>query len=379
MMAESRPVRDHRIVGSHAWALFDGFSRRRWEGDMGRRDIVVIGASAGGIEALRQVCAGLPHDLPAAVFVVLHIPADAPSILPAILERSGTLPAAHAAHAARFEPGHIYVAPPDHHLEIDAETMRLIRGPREHGLRPAVDPLFRTAAASCGARVIGIVLSGNLNDGTAGLKAIRQRGGMAIVQDPATTIYPSMPQSALRNIEADFVLPPPEIGPVLALLSRKEAFDARGVDAMREAIYGDEAIIQQDIADAETGLRNQNLSGMTCPDCGGALWELDNGSLIRYQCHVGHRYSGETLLAEQEQALEYALWSGVRALKEQAMLMRRLEEDARARGLNRAVAHYADRADISERHAQTIRDLIERSRYEVEVPEAEPQAPLGSE
>lgn len=190
------------------------------ENCVSRHDIIAIGASAGGVEALTKLVRGLPKDLPAAVFVVVHIPASGTSLLPQILSAQGTLPAVQAVDGQAVEPGRIYLAPPDHHLLLEDSRMRCRRGPRENRTRPAIDPLFRTAAQAYGPRVAGVVLSGTLQDGTAGLSAIKQAGGVAVVQDPQEALFPSMPESALRRVPVDYVLPVPEISPLLARLAR---------------------------------------------------------------------------------------------------------------------------------------------------------------
>jgi two-component system chemotaxis response regulator CheB len=188
-----------------------------------KRDILVVGASAGGIEALKAVCGSLPADLSAAVFVAVHLAASGPDLLPGILTRAGPLPAIHPEDLQPIEPRRIHVAPPDHHLLVKDGYVRVVRGPRENGHRPAVDPLFRSAAVAYGPRVIGVVLTGALDDGTAGLAAIKSRGGLAVVQDPLEARYPSMPQNAIRNVRVDHRARLAEMGPLLARLASQEA------------------------------------------------------------------------------------------------------------------------------------------------------------
>ncbi len=289
---------------------------------MARRDIVVVGASAGGVEALMDLVRGLPADLPAAVFVVLHIPPQSTSVLPQILDRAGPLPARHAVDGAPIIRGQILVAPPDHHLLVEQGHIRLSRGPRENRTRPAVDPLFRSAARTYGPRVLGVVLSGALDDGTSGLAAIKARGGVAIVQDPAEAIFPSMAQSAIDHVAVDHILFTSQIGPLLAGLAREDVVEegapavSRELDLEVEAAAADGAVLGRH---GHPGIP----SSMACPECGGSLWELGDGGLLRFRCRVGHAFSSGSLLAEQAEQLEGALWAALWNLDEQANLNRR--------------------------------------------------------
>jgi two-component system, chemotaxis family, protein-glutamate methylesterase/glutaminase len=289
---------------------------------MCHRDILVIGASAGGVEALQAVAAGLPADFPAAVAVVLHMPAGGTSVLPAILARAGPLPAVAAADGMPLRPGRIFVAPPGHHLMVGDGRLHLSHGPTENGHRPAVDVLFRSAAHALGPRVIGAVLSGALDDGAAGMVAIAARGGLTVVQDPAEALYRSMPDSVLQLVEVDHILPAGKMGTVLAELAR-ETVDV-GAAAPASALLGREVDM------AGSGDREQRgrhpagePAGMSCPDCGGSLTELDNPGL-RYRCHVGHAWSPAALLAEQSATAERAMWLALRTLEEKADLARRM-------------------------------------------------------
>lgn len=251
------------------------------------RDVVVVGASAGGVEALRDLVSGLPADLPAAVLVVLHLPAQSDSALPAILSRSGRLPAGAARDGDSIESGRIYVAPPDHHLAVVGDCLALTRGPRENGHRPAVDVLFRTAARVLGPRVVGVVLSGALDDGTAGMLAIAARGGVTVAQDPKEALYPAMPHSVVEHVEPDHILPARSIGPLLGQLCR-EGVKLRSVPAgpphlQREA---DMAEFDRDTLTSEepTGA----VSDLTCPDCAGTLYDMQDRGMLRFRCRVGH-------------------------------------------------------------------------------------------
>jgi two-component system, chemotaxis family, protein-glutamate methylesterase/glutaminase len=322
---------------------------------MAHRDIVVIGASAGGVEAMLTLVADLPRNFPAAVFLVIHIPATAPSVLPLILTRRGKLPASHPTHGTAISRGHIYVAPPDHHLLLGQERMHVIRGPTENGHRPAVDPLFRSAASAYGNRVIGVVLSGNLDDGTAGLMAIKRMGGTAIAQDPDDAAYAGMPSSAAQHVPLDRTVRIADLGQVLTQLVAEPitpvihhsteiewevAMDAMNRDAMT--------------SDHQRGVP----SGFSCPECNGSLWEIREDELVRYRCRVGHAYSPESLLDEERKAVEVALWTALRALEENAALLRRLERRAEMMENTKAVASFAAQAAEIELRAAAIRQVI---------------------
>ena len=318
------------------------------------RDIIVVGASAGGVEALVQLARGLPPDLPAAVFVVLHVPAQGTSVLPQILNRAGPLPAAHPSDLEPVRRGRIYIAPPDHHLLVKDGRVRVTRGPKENGHRPSVDPLFRTAARNHRNRVIGVILSGNLDDGTAGLAVVRRHGGVSVVQNPEEAHYPSMPRSALDNAGADHVVSLPELPALLVELAREEVPDV-GVDPM--------AAQEPDVAEAGTNaMKNKQMPGpptsLTCPDCGGSLWELRDGELVRYRCHVGHAYSPESLMSEQNGMMESALWTALRALDESTDLARRLSERAQRNGNPITAANFERLAEERDAKAALLRRVL---------------------
>jgi two-component system chemotaxis response regulator CheB len=322
---------------------------------MADHDIVVVGASAGGVEALVRLVKALPEDPPAAVFVVLHIPALATSALPDILSRQGRLPATHAKDGEPIESGHIYVAPPDHHLLFKDEQVHLSRGPRENGHRPAIDPLFRSAAREFGARVVGVVLSGALDDGTAGLVAVKGRGGVSVVQDPEDALYRGMPTSAIEGDHVDQVLPVPDIAALIATLARESAPDvAPPVSELLKA-EDDMADLSMDAIERDNPGRP---SAFSCPDCNGVLWELREGEVIRFRCRVGHAWSPESLLSEQREALEAALWVALRSLEERASLARRMAAPARERGHRMTAARFDEQAEESDRAAELVRKLL---------------------
>ena len=247
--------------------------------------IIVIGASAGGVDALAGLAAELPADLPAAIFIVLHIGAHK-SQLPWLLNQRGAMPAAHPADGEAIEAGRIYIAPPDHHMTLEAGQVRLTKGPRENLARPAIDPLFRSAAEEYGRDAIGVILTGGLNDGTAGLYEVKQRGGLAIVQDPAGAENPSMPQSALAHVAVDHCLPLVTIAPLLVRLVKARAKAARQHAQPSTKIQVPEMT-------AEFTLHRP--VAVTCPDCGGALRRKELGALTQFECHIGHRYTAEVI------------------------------------------------------------------------------------
>jgi two-component system chemotaxis response regulator CheB len=329
------------------------------------KSLIVIGASAGGIEALTRLVAGLPPDLPAAVCVAVHIPSHSNSQLPKILSRAGPLPAQHARSQQPLEAGCIYVAPPDYHLLVVGGRLALSRGPRQNGSRPAIDPLFRTAARAFSLRAIGVVLSGMLDDGTVGLMTIKLRGGLSVVQDPRDALFEGMPRSALDHVDVDYVLPASEIGPVVAQEARKRAegsaaAGAPGGDPMA-GDFDDQAeaeIVANGKADIEHGNHSGDPSMFTCPDCGGVLWELNQGEVLRLRCHVGHAYSADSLDVEHADLLESALSTAVRALEESASLARRLAHRTRTENNLFAAAQFDERAAAQALRAGAVRQLL---------------------
>jgi two-component system chemotaxis response regulator CheB len=319
---------------------------------MNGRDIVAIGASAGGIEALQEVVRGLPPDLGAAVFVVLHLPHDARSSLPEILSRSGPLPAAHAKDGEVFERGRIYVAPPDRHLLLEDGRVRLERGPSHNRLRPAADPLFGSAARAHGSRVVGVVLSGALDDGTAGLARIKRRGGVAIVQDPSTALYPGMPESALAHVAVDRVVPIHQMAAAIEEAVRGPAPDSPPVDDHQEAEPVWSMGLKPDLEE------NGTPSVYACPDCHGTLWEFEEDGILRFRCRVGHSFSTEGLLHGHDRSLESTLWAALRSLEENASMRRRLASRMRLRGLRAPAERHEEKGRETERHAGLLRGLL---------------------
>jgi two-component system chemotaxis response regulator CheB len=317
------------------------------------RDLVVIGASAGGVEAVLELAAGLPADLPAAVFVVVHCAPSSRGLLATLLSRVGRLPAVLAGDGAPVERGRIHVAAADHHLLLRDGHMHLSRGPKENSARPAVNPLFRTAAAAYGSRVVGVVLSGNLDDGTAGLLAIADAGGVTVVQDPAEALYPGMPTSAVETLRVDHVLPLAGIAPLLDTLARAPAHTDRGGPA--PAMDGEDGMEWMG-SYAEPG----RASGLSCPECHGPLWEIRDGNLVEHGCLIGHRYSPESLLDASAVAIEEALGMSLRALEERVRMAERLAEAVRTQGIDTSRADRRLReAEAARRTAARVRALIE--------------------
>ncbi|MBW4444444.1 MAG: chemotaxis protein CheB [Plectolyngbya sp. WJT66-NPBG17] len=318
-------------------------------------DIVVIGASAGGVETLTNLVQKLPPDLNAAIFAVLHFPPHAVSVLPNILNRLRTLPACHAEHGTEIEPRRIYLAPPDYHLLIGHDRISLSHGPRENGFRPAVDTLFRSAAHYYRQRVIGIVLSGTLDDGTAGLFSIKEHGGIAIAQDPEEALFAGMPRNAITGVKVDYIWKVPEIAAQLPELTENPIQEKK---LMSEEIVHEGEWVQQEKTAIERGERSGLASAFTCPDCGGVLWELRDRNLMRYRCHVGHAYSPESLLAAKDDSLERALWAANRALEEKAALARRMATRAKESNHWMSEAQFSERAQEAEAQAGILRRVL---------------------
>src|SRR5215813_4007919 len=328
---------------------------------MPKRDIIVIGGSAGAFDALTQIISALPFNLPASVFVVIHSSPDRESKLPGILQRSGRLPATQATHLQEIERGRIYVAPSDRHLILENRHVMVMHGTKENRSRPAIDPLFRSAARAYGSRVIAVLLSGALDDGTAGIYAVKKSGGIAIVQDPAEAPYHSMPQSAIAHNEINYVLRTEDIAPVLRNLIGQQVDEEGAPDQMKDDMKAELEIASQELDSKEmidSVDRLGRLSMLTCPESQGALWELRDGELLRYRCHVGHAFSIESLDAEQAEKLEGALWSALRALEERVALSHRLAKQARERKRDLIAKNFESRAEDADKHAEIIRSIL---------------------
>lgn len=304
-------------------------------------DIVVIGASAGGIEALKEITSNLSPDLDAAVFVVVHISPDSSGLLPNILNRRSKIPAHQAEDGEAIRPGRIYVAAPDRHLLLESEEVRVVNGPRHNRHRPAIDLLFRTAARHFGERVVGVVLTGFLDDGSSGLLAIHNAGGATIVQSPDDAEVASMPKNALEQVQPDYCVPLVEIAEIINRLA--------GVEAKPMARRSNHKKKPE---------KKRAQTPFTCPDCHGTIWEVDENGDVRYECRVGHSYSPEAMFQANDDDVERSLWVALRSLEESAALERRLADLADKRSRAHAYKRFAERAEERMRHAAVLRELL---------------------
>ncbi len=320
-----------------------------------RRQLVVIGASAGGVEALRELVAGLPADLSATVLVVLHLPSGGTSALAPILDRSGPLPAVTASVRRPLRHGQVIVAPPDHHLLVlDGEAV-LSRGPTESGHRPAVDALFRSAARARGPQVIGVQLSGALDDGAAGMVAIASAGGAVLVQEPSDALYPGMPESVLRYVTAHHVAPARSLGPLVAALVAEDVLPLQPKGLSQLEIAEDEIAVNGDTGHGNELAAFGRLAGIACPDCDGSLIALNDTD--RFRCRVGHAWTAEALLDAQGGKLERALWTAYRMLEEKAAFATRLAQVAAASGSSMESRHRSTAREADEA-AKVLRALL---------------------
>jgi two-component system chemotaxis response regulator CheB len=324
---------------------------------MPERDIVVIGASAGGLAAFRTIVSALPAALPAALCVVQHLPASGPSLLPELLSAVSPLAARQPGDGEAIRHGQIYVAPPDHHLVIQPGHLHLVRGPKENGFRPAIDATLRSAARAYGPRVIGVILTGMLDDGTAGLLAVKRHRGLAIVQEPREAAYPSMPESARRYVEVDVVCPVGEIADWLIRLI------AAGAPSEEEIVMDERTEIEAGISalDRAALQRADQLgtpSPFSCPDCGGVLAEYYDGELLRFRCQVGHAFSPASFFAHQTDELDGSLWAAFRALDERANLASRLAEEARRLNDSTGEQRFARLRAQAEQQKEQLRQTV---------------------
>ena len=328
---------------------------------MGKRDIIVVGASAGGIEPLKDLIAGLPPDLAATVLVVVHVPADDETRLPQILNREGGLRVKLAEDGDALRPGSVLLAPPGRHLMVTEDTTSLSTGPRENGFRPAVDVLFRSAAVSHGPQVIGVILSGALDDGAAGMVAVRLRGGVGIVQDPGEALHPSMPQAAIDAAIVDHVVPSVKIADlVLELIDGQPPLPPDASGPASELMATEVSMAAQQVP-VDLPDHPGQPSAFVCPDCSGPLYEIDEGRLTRYRCRVGHAWSPLSLAKQHTTASENALWTAAETLEEKAALRERLARRAREDGRDAAAQHLQRTAAAARTNAGQIRRILEEA------------------
>lgn len=310
------------------------------------RDLVVVGASAGGVETLKRMVSSLPEDLPAAVCIVLHIAPDTPSLLARILGRAGPLPCRAAQAADSLRQGEILVAPPDRHLVVEDNSVYLSVGPRENGHRPAVDVLFRSAAKAKREHVIGVILSGTRGDGALGLAAVKSHGGAAIVQDPAEALYAGMPSTALAHVAVDAVVPSDLVAKTIAAM-------VTGNNPSSEAVPS-----RSGVDPPSAGTASGEESTTICPDCGGVLTERGEAGTKVWQCRVGHRYSPEGLVDAQAMDVEASLWAAVRALEDRSRLLERMASQLGPRGQTRSARSFSEKASVARDQARTVRAAL---------------------
>lgn len=331
-------------------------------GALANKEIIVIGGSAGAVEALKGLVEALPRDLDAAVLVVIHIPPSSPGRLPEILQRHSAVRVAWAEDGEPIENGRVYIAPPDQHLIVEPGCVRLTRAPRENHSRPAIDPLFRSAALAYGPGVIAVVLSGRLDDGTAGLWAVQERGGTTVVQDPDDAAHPDMPRNALAYTEADHVVPAEALGGLLARLAREPVVPhAEPASPALEL----EVKIAMEANALDHGVMSLGpTTPYSCPECHGVLMRVGEGGIPRFRCHTGHAYALDSLLASATEGVEETLWSALRAVEETVLLLReaaRHEASNGVRGGGPVIAsRFEEKAQESEARARSIRQVVLR-------------------
>ena len=326
---------------------------------MEKRNIIVICASSGGFEALKRLTAALPSDLDASIFIVWHMSPEMTGVLPQVLNHQKTLLATNAIDNEPIINNRIYVAPPDRHLLLEQGKIRVTRGPKENRFRPAVDPLFRSAAYIYGSRVIGIILSGALDDGTSGLWTIKSRGGVAIVQEPAEAEVPSMPEHALAAVEVDYRLTIAQMVPLLVRLTAESVEEANEISMEEQKKTALEVRIAAQETDLVQGLYDVNqLTPYACPECHGVLAALKDGDLVRYRCHTGHAYSADSLLTTITEKIEDALWSAIRGVEESIMLLNNLGDHYADINQPKLAAMYFKKANEAESRAEIVRQTV---------------------
>nr|WP_295926744.1 chemotaxis protein CheB [uncultured Dyadobacter sp.] len=326
---------------------------------MEKQNIIVMGASAGGFDAIKQLIADLPPDLDAAIFVTWHMAPTLEGVLPRVLNQVNSIPAAHARDGEPIVMNRIYVAPPDHHLLLERGHVRVTRGPKENRFRPAVDPLFRSAAYAYRNRVIGVVLSGALDDGTAGLWTIKYRGGMAIAQHPRDAEVGSMPESAIREVAVDHIVPLAEMGSLLTQLVGKPA--GKKIGATMQEDQKTKAEIRIAAGDDTVGINiieYGQFSPYSCPECHGVLTLLKDGNISRFRCHTGHAYSAEGLLTAITEKIEDSLYNAVRGVDESMMLLNHMGDHFAEANHTGLAAQYFQHAQRASQRLELVRQAL---------------------
>lgn len=331
---------------------------------MAKRDIIVVGASAGGVSALEELVKSLPEDFPASIFIVMHTPPFSPSKLPEILSRAGSLEAVHPKDTEKIEHGKIYVAAPDHHLLIEDGHVTVRKGPKENRFRPSIDALFRSAAYEYGSRVTGVILTGALDDGTSGLWSIKRMGGKAVIQDPEEAAFPEMPQSAMEFIEVDFCLRVAEIGAVLNRLVAEEVKESSPLSEKEmKRLALEVEIATRDNAFEKGIMEMGELAPFSCPACHGVLVKLKEANRVRFRCHTGHSYTASALLAGITESVEETLWQAMRGLEETTMLLQHIGDHMMDAGDHAVADRFFKKANEIGERARTVHDnLFEHER-----------------
>ena len=319
--------------------------------------IIVVGTSAGGMNALIEFVSQLTENMDAAFFIVMHLSRTSISdFLVHRLQPHTTLPCEVAKEGSTIETGHIYVAAPNQHLLVKKDNIILGRGPEENRWRPSIDVLFRSAAAAYSTRVIGVVLTGSLDDGTTGMLAIKRSGGTCIVQDPNEAEYPEMPLSVLDNMEVDHCLSLHEMGETIFEITKS---NPEYIAAPQDVII-ESQIAERVVVDYENVKQLGAKSIYACPDCGGGLWDIDkkNGKADRYRCHIGHSYSEKDLVVKQGEILESTLWIALRIMEERRTLLKKMEDDNSKRGLSKMALSYREKGDDIQFHVDRMKDIL---------------------
>ena len=332
--------------------------------------VITIGTSAGGVAALQILISQLPKNLPASIHIVQHLSGEASSNLPALLNKVSKLPVAFAKNEETIKAGRIYLAPPDFHLMLEYGRLRVVRGPRENRMRPAIDPLFRSAAVIYRSYATGIILTGMLDDGTAGLQAIKACGGMTIAQKPEDAEYSSMPKSAIANVEVDYIVPLQNIAEIIQKRVRQTPSIISEVPA---DLLLEMPISENAITPPQTMAKIGQPVAHSCPSCGGPLWQIGEQKTLRYRCHVGHAFTGRTLVEEQNEATEKALWIALRTLEERSRLLKSMSNRYAQKGANSLAQIHRERANEAAEHAVSIRNLIRGLRTTAEFTEEQPK------